>query len=180
MPVLLRQIIYLASFICCIQLTYAKHIDDETVTNTPNQVATPTKDYPILYTIHSATALLERKNAKSFQLVLEQVFNTTNFKQAMDHEQKTSLLNTRKFIDLWQTYYREELIAADITGIQVNNKTIGHTQFYIRALLGNPFYDAKKEKLYFHTVKLLTPIHIHQSARFDNATIFINGCTLSF
>jgi len=146
--------------------------------NTTNEIPVPSERYPLLYTIHAKNAtLLHHKNQTSseasYQLVLHQVHPRISYVFADLSEQGTQ--STSDFIQLW----KQQNVRADVTGIQVDHHTIGHTQFYTKALLSHPIYHAQRKELVFDLIPVKEPIHMEKIAFFDNATLFINGCTLT-
>lgn len=145
-------------------------------TTTASAVASPKKSYPLLFVMHAKNALLIKRSDTEYQLTLNGVYNRINYNMT-EYPLKNGMFKTDSFLKLWPSNSSYK-VQADITGIQVNNKTIGHTQFYTTALLNQPRYNIKKNQLIF-TLKLFnTRINVDKYARFDNVAVFINGCTL--
>lgn len=145
-------------------------------TTTANAVASPKKSYPLLFVMHAKDALLIKRSETEYRLILNGVYPRVNYTMS-EYSLKDSMYETASFLKLWPANSNYK-VQADITGIQTNNKTIGHTQFYTTALLNQPRYNIKKNQLTFKLKLFNTRINVDKYARFDNVTIFINGCTL--
>lgn len=153
-------------------------IVDNATLNTTNEIATSHKNHRLLYTIHALSAVLQADNRGNLQLVLQGVTEQMNYRNNFKQNKKIGLTRVGNFIEEWNSNGPEKVVEVDLTGVQVNNNTMGHTQFYASTLLGKPTYDPARHELIFNFVKLLTKVNLQNHARFDNATLFLNGCNL--
>jgi hypothetical protein len=167
----------LISMIASSRPTIASHVNSYP-TNTPNQIAAPSTLYPLLYTINASNALLVKDKDEHLHLTLKGVHHNLSYKSNTMPGQKTNGIQTiNGFVKKWQAKKENPSVEADVTGVQINHKTFGHTEFYAKVLLSNPTYDAKKKELRFDVVSN-SPLTIDGSAKFHNPMIFINGCSL--
>lgn len=163
---------FMTSVLMVSLLAYAS-LNNAAEINTPNEIPVPRKNYPVLYTLNAKTAILLKNDDNHYQLILEAVDDKINFR----YKNKMSVQPVKNFINLWQLHASQG-VEADITGIQVNNQSFGHTQFYASLMLSHPLYNFKIHEIVFDVINIQSKIKIKQPAQFDNVTLFINGCTL--
>lgn len=169
---LISSISILITLLGSIQLTAT---EESVQTNTPSGIASPRNAYPLLFTINADNAFLIKKNDQHYELILEDIYKNIVYTYSYPHK-KNGILSTDKFINAWKLMNRE--VTADVTGIQINPNTIGHTQFYASVLLKNPIQNTKMGEIAFDLISKKYRLNVFRSARFENVTIFINGCDL--
>jgi hypothetical protein len=147
----------------------------ESLTNTPNSIAAPSTSHPLSYIISADSASLIQRSGSEFKLILNHIDENVSY-TSMNKNKSSGLMPIINFIKLWDRK-KDINVQSDITGVQVNNKTFGHTQFYATALLKNPNYVS--DQLIFELIPI-KPIIKMQTPRADlkNVTVYINGCDL--
>ncbi len=150
-------------------------VSEPPTVNTSDNIPAPHTTYPLLYTMHAKKAVLI-KNKKNYTLVLQGLYDDVNYKFSSTNVSGT--LETKKFLTMWQSKAKKN-VEADVTGLQKDSATIGHNQFYIRALLSHPTY-LNKHKLRLTLLIRHPKLDISKNVDMKNASLFINVCSLCF
>ncbi|MCC2666192.1 MAG: hypothetical protein K0S63_108 [Gammaproteobacteria bacterium] len=145
-----------------------------TVNNSDN-IPAPHTTYPLLYTMHAKKAVLI-KNKENYTLVLQGLYDDVNYKFSSTNVSGT--LETKKFLTMWQSKAKKD-VEADVTGLQKDSTTIGHSQFYIRALLSDPL-SLNKHQLKLTLLITHPKLDISKNIDMENVSLFINVCSLCF
>lgn len=141
-------------------------------------IPAPKHIYPTSYTLNAEKATLIRNKNHTFTLVLDNIHNKVIYKYNNLTPPENGTLGISTFVHLWLDKQDAVAIPADITGVQKNNKTIGHTQFYLSALIANPTYNADEKTLKID-VKLNTQENFaHTITKMESVSIFIDGSNL--
>jgi hypothetical protein len=143
----------------------------EVTTTTPNAISSPKESYPLLYTVNSQYAIVV-KSLNGYHITFHGVAPNVAYKNAAD---KTGEVSMKQFVKYLQ--HKTAVIKGDVTGVQTNNKTIGQATFNASFTLSKPILSTQDNILRFEAEPLnRSDITIDKQARFNNATIFINGC----
>jgi hypothetical protein len=143
----------------------------ESTTTSPNSISSPKESYPLLYTVNSQYAILV-KSLNGYHITFHGVAPKVAFKNAAD---KTGVVSMKQFVKYLQN--KTAVIKGDVTGVQTNDKTIGQATFNASFTLSKPVLSTRDNILRFEAEPLnRSDITIDKQARFNNATIFINGC----
>jgi len=149
-------------------IAYAEAPD---TTTSPNSISSPKQSYSLLYTVNSQYAILV-KSINGYHITFHGVAPKIAFKNAAD---KTGVVSVQQFVKYLQ--HKSAVIKGDVTGVQTNNKTVGQATFNASFTLSKPVLSTRDNILRFEATPLnADDINIDKSARFNNATIFINGC----
>lgn len=144
--------------------------------NPSTKIAAPTHDYIILTTVNANKGKLDFIKEKEYQLVLYGVHQQIVFKDKR-HTPQSGTYTLDAFLRQWRQLGKGNAVEADVTGINVNQHTVGHQQVYMHALLKNPSYQ--DDKLMFKVTLLNEPKRkSRHHFKFSNVTLFINGCDL--
>lgn len=154
-------------------------VHGRTMTNSPNEVAAPRQAFPLVYTIHTEKAVLQEKKNHQVELILKNVFENFNIYKNADSSHSPRLGKIGQLVNDWKAYAPTKLVAADLTGVQVDKNSIGHVQFYASVLLTDPVYSPNSNELRFRIVKWTSTISMNAAIYFNNVTVFLNGCDLS-
>jgi hypothetical protein len=151
------------------------------VDNISKKIATqpaPHTHYRLMYTINAQRGMISLLPKSGYQLVLQKVHPVIVYQIALPKSKiKNGSVLMTQFLKIWHSERRRN-ITGDLTGVEVDNKTVGQEQFYQVIKLSEPRYSAKRNELTFEisftgNFSLNKPVEI-----MDNPTLFINGCQL--
>jgi hypothetical protein len=152
---------------------------DSFKTNTTNEISAPHSSHRLLYTLNADDGFLKKAKGQHYLLTLKGLHEKVVFKIKKIADIKNSgTLSSGKFISLWLDKAGNNIVNADVTGVQINHKTIGHTQFYASVLLSGPHYNKKENELSFDLLDEKSAINAPADAEFHNVTIFVDGCDI--
>jgi hypothetical protein len=150
-------------------------VSEPPTVNNSDTIPAPHTTYPLLYTMHAKKAVLV-KNKENYTLELQGLYDDVNYKFSSSNV--SGILKTKKFLTMWQSKAKKN-VEADLTGLQKDSTTIGHSQFYVRALLSHPIY-LNKHKLKLTLLITHPKLDISKNVEMENASLFINVCSLCF
>lgn len=157
-------------------ITPAVSIDKPEIAYTSENIAVPHKIYPLLYTLHARKGLLMKDKQGIYKLSLREIDKNVIYQFAMP-TRPSGLTKLNEFIELWQSKH-PAVVEADVTGLQQDNKTVGHNQVYIRANLSDLQSANLAQNSIIVTLSALNPPLQVVKTTMQNVTVFINGCSI--
>lgn len=140
-----------------------------------NKEPAPHTLYQLLYVINANQGIISIKPAYDYQLILIGLHPTINYKI---HANKSGIIPTSQFIKAWEKHFKNKkdiLVEADISGV-INENSNQQIPFYKNIKLGHPEYNRIRNEIIFNIIlKSNEPLN-KTIEKFDNATLFINGC----
>jgi hypothetical protein len=144
-----------------------------TTANVSTPISAPKQSYPLLYTVNAKFAGLVR-SVNGYHITLHGTEPQVVFKNA---EGKSGVVSIQQFVKYLQN--KSAVIKADVTGVQVNQKNMGQETFNSSFILSKVVLSTRDNILRFEaTPENPEDLRPEKLVRFDNATVFINGCSV--
>lgn len=150
------------------------------VDNSTLAEVTPSAQYQFFYMLNAASGTIVKQTDGSMQLILQGVHPVVKHYTRGPHK-NNGTISINKLIDVWVQYDKNgshRTLAADLTGIQVNNKSNTTKQFLQKVVLSKPYFVKQKSEFVANLGFANSGITISPTEKLDNVTLVIDGCQL--